>query len=558
MKYSRRNVYRYLKEKVTFSKRLMILYGILTMFITIVSLISPYLYKILVDEVMTEGHINLLYIVIPSMVGVYLLKVILLGMNTYISKKFSYKTALETKHQVMQKFLNRNILLADEINVGEDSNILEKDSEASPTFLLKYVVDFVTSFVLVVVYMTLMVKINVWLGLLSLVLLPLSIWISYIIGRKMNTVNKESHVIGSKMKSHLFDTVQKWREIKTNTLEARFSEQYDEMLEPDRKLGRKSMFYYALNDFFYGLKEEFFMKVLIYFVGGLFIISKEISVGDLLMFISYMASMSALLDGMIQSNTEFRGQEAVFERLFKILEEAEMKKQEDYPQNAEIVFQNIGYTYGNTEKYVLENATCKFECSKKYLLIGRSGEGKSTLVKILLGINRPQKGKVLFNTISGDQIDSRKLLKNVGAVMQDSMFFNLSIRENLELIAPEASEADMTAALKAAALYDFVESLPDKLDTVIGERGVKLSGGQKQRLGIARLILQNPQIIILDEATSALDSIVESKIMDNLSELFRDRTMIVISHKPLANFRQDETYLVENKNIRTYKTLALP
>ena len=133
--------------------------------------------------------------------------------------------------------------------------------------------------------------------------------------------------------------------------------------------------------------------------------------------------------------------------------------------------------------------------------------------------------------------------------MQENMFFNLSIRENLQLIAPEASEEDLISALKAACLYDFVDSLPQKIDTVIGERGVKLSGGQKQRLAIARLILHNPQISILDEATSALDSIVESEILDNLSKIFGDRTMIVISHKPLVNFKKDETYLVENKRI---------
>ena len=133
--------------------------------------------------------------------------------------------------------------------------------------------------------------------------------------------------------------------------------------------------------------------------------------------------------------------------------------------------------------------------------------------------------------------------------MQENMFFNLSIRENLQLIAPEASEEDLISALKAACLYDFVDSLPQKIDTVIGERGVKLSGGQKQRLAIARLILHNSQIIILDEATSALDSIVESEILDNLSNIFSDRTMIVISHKPLVNFKKDATYLVEDKHI---------
>ena len=133
--------------------------------------------------------------------------------------------------------------------------------------------------------------------------------------------------------------------------------------------------------------------------------------------------------------------------------------------------------------------------------------------------------------------------------MQENMFFNLSIRENLQLIASEATDDDLISTLKAACLYDFVDSLPQKIDTVIGERGVKLSGGQKQRLAIARLILHDPQIIILDEATSALDSIVESEILDNLSNIFKDRTMIVISHKPLVNFNKDEIFGVVNRNI---------
>lgn len=550
MKYSRRNVYRYLKEKTPFSKRLMLLYGIITMCITIVSLISPYLYKILVDEVMTVGNIQLLYIIIPSMVGIYLLKVLLLGINTYISKKFSYQTTLETKHQLMRKFLKRDIFDKPDEDIGEQSNILEQDSEAVYTFLLKHIVEFITSFVIVFAYMSLMVKINIFLGLLSVVLLPLTIWFSHTIGQKLNAVDKESYVVSSKIKTHLFDTVQKWREIKTNTLEEQFADRYDEMLEPERRLGRKSMFYYALGDFFYGLKEEFVMKVLIYFVGGLFIISKEISVGELLMFISYMASMSASLDSTVKSNTDFLGQKAAFERLFKILDEQETEEKQDYPQNATVTLQNIGYTYGSAENCVLENVSCKFECGKKYLLSGKSGEGKSTLVKLLLGINCSQKGQILFDEIPIEQIDTQKLLKNVGAVMQDSMFFNLSIRENLELIAPEASEEEIVDALKAVALYDFVENLPEKMDTLIGERGIKLSGGQKQRLGIARMILYRPQIIILDEATSALDSIVESQIMDRLKEYFESRTMIIISHKPLAHFKADEKFVVENKCIR--------
>ena len=549
MKYTRRNIYRHLNEKISFSKKLMIIGGILTLLITAVSLISPYLYKALVDDVMTAGNIKLLYYVIPAMIGVYLVKVILTGIRTYVNKKFSYATTLETKNRLMQKFLERDISMAAGKEIGTQSNNLEQDSGAVHTFLSSHIVGFITSFIVAAIYMALMININVWLGLLSVILLPLTIWFSQIIGNKYNAVNKESYEVKSKTKTHLFDTVQKWREIKTNTLEDQFSAEYDERLEPERKLNNKWMFYYALRDFFYEIKTQFVLKVLIYFVGGLFVISKDITIGDLLMFISFMASMESALDSIMRSKTDFLGQKAVFDRLFKILDEAEPSKGEDCPEDATICLENVDFAYTEESGKVLEQVSCMFAHGKKYLLIGKSGEGKSTLIKLLLGLNKPQAGQLLFENTEIPEIDSHSLLKNVGTVMQENMFFNLSIRENLQLIAPEASEEDLISALKAACLYDFVDSLPQKIDTVIGERGVKLSGGQKQRLAIARLILHDPQIIILDEATSALDSIVESEILDNLSKIFGDITMIVISHKPLVNFKKDETYLVENKHI---------
>ena len=527
----------------------MIIGGLLTLLITAVSLISPYLYKTLVDDVMTAGNIKLLYYVIPAMIGVYLVKVILTGIRTYVNKKFSYATTLETKNRLMQKFLERDISMAAGKEIGTQSNNLEQDSGAVNTFLLNHIVGFVTSFIVAAIYMALMININVWLGLLSVILLPLTIWFSQIIGNKYNDVNKESYEVKSKTKTHLFDTVQKWREIKTNTLEDQFSSEYDERLEPERKLNNKWMFYYASRDFFYEIKTQFVLKVLIYFVGGLFVISKDITIGDLLMFISFMASMESALDSIMRSKTDFLGQKAVFDRLFKILDEAEPSKGEDCPEDATICLENVDFAYSEESGKVLEQVSCEFAHGKKYLLIGKSGEGKSTLIKLLLGLNKAQAGQLLFENTDISDIDSHSLLKNVGTVMQENMFFNFSIRENLQLIAPEASEEDLISALKAACLYDFVDSLPQKIDTVIGERGVKLSGGQKQRLAIARLILHNPQIIILDEATSALDSIVESEILDNLSNIFSDRTMVVISHKPLVNFKKDETYLVENKRI---------
>lgn len=549
MKYTRTDVYRHFNQRVSFSKRGMLACAVMALLMTGVSLIMPYLYKILVDEVMAEGHIRLLYTIIPAMIVVYISKAALSALNTFVSKKFVYRTNLETKKQLMTKLLSKSMSQISEDDVGAQSNNIESDSVAVSTFLSKHVVGFITSLIITFIYMGMMLAINLWLGLISVILLPLSLLVSHIIGQKFNDINRRTYEVQSKTRTYVFDTVQKWREIKSNTLEDQFADQYDRMLEPERRLNSKWMIYYALKDLFYLLKDKFVMKVLLYFIGGLFVLSKEISIGYLLIFINYMEGMSTSLDAIMQSKTDFLGQKAQFDRIFTILDEPVQKEGEKCPDKAIIALKNIDFTYNGTENKVFENLSCEFLYGKKYLIVGKSGEGKSTLIKMLLGINQPQKGCLTFNDIPSDRINSSSLLQNVGVVMQDNAFFNLSIRENLLLLAPEATEDELYGALKIACLDSFVDSLPQKLDTVIGERGVKLSGGQKQRLAIARLILHNPQTVIFDEATSALDSVVESSIMGNLNATFRDKTMIVISHKPLVNYCEDYVYVVENKNI---------
>ena len=549
MNHTRRIIYRHLKDRIYFSEKRVLLSGILNLTIAAVSVISPYLYKMLVDDVMSAGDIELLFVVIPAMIGTYLVKQVFTGIQIYLNKSFSYGLLLETKKCLMQKILARSISSDFRKDCGTLSNVLERDCGAVYTFLASHVVGFVTSCMIAGTYTVLMLNINVWLGLFSIILLPLSIWFSRKIGKKFNAVNKECYEISSKTKIHLFDTVQKWREIKTNTLEQWFSSEYDRRLEPERQLNSRWMFYFALRDLVYVIKRHFVLKVLAYFVGGLFVISKDISVGELLLLISFMESVESALDTIMKSQTDFLGQRAVFERLFEILDELEPIKGKKYPENKTIYLKEVDFAYDGTDDKVLEKASCEFEGGKKYLLVGKSGEGKSTLIKLLLNMNHQQKGDLLVGSVAVSDIDSHSLLKNVGAVMQENVFFNLSIRENMELIAPEATEADLIAALKSACLYEFVEELPQKIDTVIGERGVKLSGGQKQRLAIARLILYAPQVVILDEATSALDSVVERRILDNLSAVFRDKTMIVISHKPLVNYVKDQTYLIRDRQI---------
>lgn len=551
MKYSRKNIFARINKSIHIEKKYMFYSALLTFIMTGTSLISPFLYKILVDDVMKGGKLEWLYWLIPSMAAVYLVQAVFSGIKTYCGKKFSNITLLETKSALMSKVLSQDISETEKANVGRQSGNVDKDSSAVYSFVSRHIVNFICSIIIAIVYLVLMLFIDLWLSLLSIVLIPLTMWFSAVIGKKYNKIQQNLFEIRAGVRTHLFTTIRQWREIKVNTLEDDMVKKYDEMLDPERAENIVWMRYFALNDIFYAIKNRFVLQVMMYFVGGIFIIKGSITIGSLLMFMSYMASMSGSVDSVMKSNADFKGQKAVFDRLFETLERPVCEKDCDIPENPTVSLLNVDFTYTTPDKKVLKNVNCSFEYGKKYLLVGKSGEGKSTLIKLLLGINKATSGEIEIFGVPIENIDARSLNKNIGVVMQENMFFNLSIRENLELIAPSATENEIEEALRFARIDDFISSLPNRLDTVIGERGIKLSGGQKQRLAIARVILHNPEIVILDEATSAVDAVTENEILENLIRIFADKTLIMISHKPVSSINFDKIYSVSAGEVFT-------
>lgn len=216
----------------------------------------------------------------------------------------------------------------------------------------------------------------------------------------------------------------------------------------------------------------------LYFIDGMFIIWRQISIGSLLMFMIYMASLSMNVDSIINSITGFIGNHTVFYRIFRLLDTIDEEKQHIEFETYDIEVQKITFTYAENLLLVLKGISYKFEHGKKYLIVGKSGEGKSTLIKLILCMITPNSGKVMIGNIDLRNISQPCLFCKIGAVMQENQFFNLSVNENLKMIAPYASDEDIKQAARLACIDDFIESLPDGYNTIIGERGVKLSGGK--------------------------------------------------------------------------------
>ena len=223
------------------------------------------------------------------------------------------------------------------------------------------------------------------------------------------------------------------------------------------------------------------------------------------------------------------------ERVFEILDAR--SEVEDEPGatelgsvNGEVVFDRVTFSYIGRSR-VLSDISFRVEAGQVVALLGPTGSGKSTIINLIPRFYDVTSGAIKIDDIPVRSVTLESLRRQIGIVLQETMLFGSTIRENIAFGRPEASEEEIEAAAEAAAAHEFIMSIPDGYDTEVGERGVTLSGGQRQRIAIARALIRNPRILILDEATSSLDTVSESKVQEALSYLMKDRTTFVIAHR---------------------------
>ena len=217
--------------------------------------------------------------------------------------------------------------------------------------------------------------------------------------------------------------------------------------------------------------------------------------------------------------------------------------------NGEIVFSNVAFSYpSRTEVQVLKDISFTAKQGEQIAIVGSSGGGKSTIAALILKFYQPDAGSILIDNKNANDYDLKYLRSQIAYVPQDVILFGGTIYENILYGQPEADEAAVKEAAKRANALQFIESFPQKFETIVGERGIQLSGGQRQRIAIARAILKNPAILVLDEATSALDSESELLVQEALEDLMQNRTSIVIAHR-LSTIRNADNIIVIDKGV---------
>ena len=283
------------------------------------------------------------------------------------------------------------------------------------------------------------------------------------------------------------------------------------------------------------------------------VVSGEMTLGDLVLVNAFLLQLYMPLHFLGFVYREIKHSLADMEKMFNLL--AENQEIQDQPNatelkvsHASITFANVDFSY-EPNRQILFDVNFNIPSGNTLAVVGHSGSGRSTLARLLFRFYDVTQGSILINGHDIKHITQKSLRSMIGIVPQDTVLFNESIYYNIAYGRPDASEAEILTAAKAAHIHDFVQSLPDQYETQVGERGLKLSGGEKQRIAIARAILKNPLILIFDEATSALDSRTEKNIQNELKQLSKNRTTLIIAHRLSTIIDADQILVMDKGRI---------
>jgi len=294
--------------------------------------------------------------------------------------------------------------------------------------------------------------------------------------------------------------------------------------------------------------------LIVIFYAGYQVIQGQLTIGTMVAFIGYIDRLYNPLRRLINSSTTLTQAFASMDRVFEFMDEPYDIKDIPHAKKAEniqgtIQFENVSFRYNEDEPFVLENVDLKIDNGETVAFVGMSGGGKSTLVSLIPRFYDVTKGRILIDGVDIREYQARSVRDQIGMVLQDNFLFSETVKENILIGNPNATDEEVIEAAKAANAHEFIMNLPHGYDTKVGERGVKLSGGQKQRIAIARVFLKNPPILIFDEATSSLDLESEHLIQEALEKLAKNRTTLVVAHRLSTITHADKIVLIENGKI---------
>jgi subfamily B ATP-binding cassette protein MsbA len=510
-----------------------------------ITALLAYLVKPVLDEVFLARRMHMLYLLPPLIVLLYLVKGALAYAHQYLMSYIGYGTVTRLRQELFSSLHRQPMAFFDSQATGNlmsrltyDVNLLQTSVTGAVTSFFK---DSFTALGL-----TGVIFYREWrLALLSLAVLPLTLLVVVRFGRRLRGISLRNQMAIARLYAVLQESLAGQRIVKAFAREDFEKQRFSRL---NREYFRLRMKWTATRELSPPIMELFGALGIaaIIFYGGYNVIQGHSTPGTFFSFLAALLMLYAPVKGLSQVHNSVQEGLAAAQRVFALRDREpdirDLPGAQPLPTfSGEIVFRGVSCTYQG--RVSLQDIDLVVRRGEVVALVGPSGAGKTTLLNLLPRFYEVEQGAILIDGLDLREITLKSLRGQIGVVTQDTILFNDTVRQNVAYGRLEAGEEEIIAALKAAYAYDFVQTLPQGLDTVIGEQGVRLSGGERQRLAIARALLRDPQILILDEATSSLDYEAERVVQRALDRLIKGRTTLVAAHR-LSTVRHADRIVV--------------
>ncbi|PAQ15617.1 multidrug ABC transporter ATP-binding protein [Bacillaceae bacterium SAOS 7] len=523
-------------------------------------LMIPILIKYVIDDVIGSDGMTAaekqeqLFIIIGSMLVVFtFLRPPIEYYRQYFAQWTSNKILYDIRDRLFSHIQQLSFKYYSNTRSGEIISRVINDVEQTKNFVITGLMNVWLDAATIVIAIIIMLTMDVKLTVVSLLVFPFYAFsVRYFFGNLRQLTRVRSQALAG-VQSYLHERVQGMSVIKSFAIEdyeqTQFQKHNHHFLEKALDQTRWNAKAFAVVNTITDIA-----PLLVIGYAGYQVIHGNLTVGTMAAFIAYIDKLYNPLRRLVNSSTTMTQAIASMDRVFDLLDETYDIKDKEAAITCEgvkghIVFDSVDFAYDEEEKDVLQQIQLDVKAGETVAFVGMSGGGKSSLVSLIPRFYDVTAGRILLDGTDIRDFKVRSLRDNIGIVLQDNILFSESVRANILLAKPDATEDEIIAAAKAANAHDFIINLPEGYDTRVGERGVKLSGGQKQRVAIARVFLKNPPIIILDEATSALDLESEHLIQEAMEKLSKDRTTFIVAHRLSTITHADRIVLIENGQI---------
>lgn len=523
---------------------------IMSVVITALSLVPPYITKMLVDDVIPSKNKQALYVIVAFLLGTYIIQYLFSAIRGTLLRRAGDSIVANLRNDVFEKAQHLPMKFYDKTSTGSVINRISNDTSNLQAFILRITQDVITQLFLLVGIVIIMITMNWKLSLLSLIPVPFVVYASRKFGRKIRPFYRRIWRKWTAVSSVLTDSIPCIRVVKAFSGEKRASKRLEKQNKEWQKVsiraGKMSSIFSALISFVVVCG-----SLIIWDIGGLQVIngSPDISLGLLVSFISYTSMFYGPVNFFAGLNDSYQSALTSAERVMDILD-AEPEHDDgkgNIPDhiNGKVEFRHVSFSFDKT-KNVLSDINLTIEPGEAVGIVGTTGSGKTTLINLFMRFYDNYDGQILLDGKDIKTIDMSYFRTKIGYVQQEAMMFSDTIFNNIAYAKPNATIEEVIMAADIANAHEFILRHPDAYDTILGERGVGLSGGERQRISIARAILNNPSVLIFDEATSAVDSETEKLIQDAINNLVKGRTTLMIAHR-LSTLKQADKIVVIDK-----------